>query len=293
MAPSIGHSWGVRATAGTGEKVNDRGHTPEAAPSAERATRSSVELEGLSKRFGDVTAVSELDLEIGRGEFFTLLGPSGCGKTTTLRVIAGFERPSNGRVLIEGGDVTGLAPHQRPTNTVFQSYALFPHLNVRENVAYGLKRKKVARPEIERRVGEELERVGLADQANRKPSQLSGGMQQRASIARALAFDADLLLMDEPFGALDEIVRDKLNEQLLALWARTGKTIAFVTHSIPEAVFLSTRIVVMSPRPGRVTDVIESQLPRERPLHIRESRDFLSIAARVRDGLRAGIGDEV
>ena len=133
-----------------------------------------------------------------------------------------------------------------------------------------------------------LELVELGGFEKKYPWQLSGGMQQRASIARALAFDADILLMDEPFGALDEIVRDRLNEELLALWARTGKTIAFVTHSIPEAVFLSTRIVVMSPRPGRVTDVIESPLPRERPLHIRESRDFLEIAARVRDGLAPG-----
>jgi len=138
-----------------------------------------------------------------------------------------------------------------------------------------------------------LELVELTGFEKKYPWQLSGGMQQRASIARALAFDADILLMDEPFGALDEIVRDRLNEQLLALWAATGKTIAFVTHSIPEAVYLSTRIVVMSPRPGRVTDVIESPLPRERPLHIRESPEFLAIAARVRDGLRAGIGDEV
>ncbi len=150
-----------------------------------------------------------------------------------------------------------------------------------------------SRAEQEARAARVLEMVELTGFENRYPWQLSGGMQQRASIARALAFDADLLLMDEPFGALDEIVRDKLNEQLLALWDRTGKTIAFVTHSIPEAVFLSTRIVVMSPRPGRVTDVIESGLPRERPLHIRESREFLEIAARVRDGLRAAIGDEV
>ncbi|MEL7091587.1 MAG: ABC transporter ATP-binding protein, partial [Pseudomonadota bacterium] len=138
------------------------------------------------------------------------------------------------------------------------------------------------------RVTRVLELVDLAGFENKYPWQLSGGMQQRASIARALAFDADLLLMDEPFGALDEIVRDHLNEQLLQLWARTGKTIGFVTHSIPEAVYLSTRIVVMSPRPGRITDIIDSPLPRERPLDIRESPEFLSLAHRVREGLRAG-----
>ena len=144
------------------------------------------------------------------------------------------------------------------------------------------------RAEQEARVARVLELVELAGFAGKYPWQLSGGMQQRASIARALAFDADLLLMDEPFGALDEIVRDRLNEALLQLWRRTGKTILFVTHSIPEAVYLSTRIVVMSPRPGRITDVIESTLPAERPLDIRDSREFLDIAHRVREGLRAG-----
>jgi len=263
MAPSIGHSWGVRATARTGEKVNDRGHTPEAAPGAERATRSSVELEGLSKRFGDVTAVSELDLEIGRGEFFTLLGPSGCGKTTTLRVIAGFERPSNGRVLIEGGDVTGLAPHQRPTNTVFQSYALFPHLNVRENVAYGLKRKKVARPEIERRVGEELERVGLADQANRKPSQLSGGMQQRVALARAVVNLPKVLLLDEPLGALDLKLRKGLQIELKRIQREVGITFVYVTHDQEEALTMSDRIAVMNR--GVVEQVAGPEEVYERP----------------------------
>jgi len=263
MAPSIGHSWGVRATARTGEKVNDRGHTPEAAPGAERATRSSVELEGLSKRFGDVTAVSELDLEIGRGEFFTLLGPSGCGKTTTLRVIAGFERPSNGRVLIEGGDVTGLAPHQRPTNTVFQSYALFPHLNVRENVAYGLKRKKVARPEIERRVRGELERVGLADQANRKPSQLSGGMQQRVALARAVVNLPKVLLLDEPLGALDLKLRKGLQIELKRIQREVGITFVYVTHDQEEALTMSDRIAVMNR--GVVEQVAGPEEVYERP----------------------------
>ena len=146
----------------------------------------------------------------------------------------------------------------------------------------------VSRAEQAERIKRTMDLVNLTGFGNKYPWQLSGGMQQRASIARALAFDADLLLMDEPFGALDEIVRDHLNEQLLELWARTTKTICFVTHSIPEAVYLSTCIVVMSPRPGRVTDVIDSTLPKERPLDIRESPEFLAIAARVRDGLRAG-----
>ena len=176
---------------------------------------------------------------------------------------------------------------------MFQAAGLFPWRTIGGNVRLPLEIMGYGRAERAARVKRVLELVELGGFEKKYPWQLSGGMQQRASIARALAFDADILLMDEPFGALDEIVRDRLNEELLELWARTGKTICFVTHSIPEAVFLSTRIVVMSPRPGRVTDVIESPLPRERPLHIRESRAFLDIAARVRDGLRAGVGDEV
>ena len=154
----------------------------------------SVQLEGVTKRFGDVEAVRSLDLEIARGEFFTLLGPSGCGKTTTLRVVAGFEEPTSGRVLIDGNDVEGLPPFSRPTNTVFQSYALFPHLNVEDNVAFGLRRQKVERDEVRRRVADELERVGLAEQANRKPNQLSGGQQQRVALARALVNRPSVLL---------------------------------------------------------------------------------------------------
>jgi NitT/TauT family transport system ATP-binding protein len=182
---------------------------------------------------------------------------------------------------------------RRAYGYVFQAAGLFPWRTIAANVRLPLEIMGYERTDQDARVARVLEMVELAGFENKYPWQLSGGMQQRASIARALAFDADILLMDEPFGALDEIVRDKLNEQLLALWDRTGKTIGFVTHSIPEAVFLSTRIVVMSPRPGRVTDVIESPLPRERPLHIRESPEFLEIAARVRDGLRAGTGDEI
>ena len=236
---------------------------------------------------GPVQALADVDLTIGKGEFVSFIGPSGCGKTTLLRVIADLEKPTSGTIA-----VNGMTPEQareaRAYGYVFQAAALFPWRTIDANVALPLEIMGLHKAEQKERIRRTLELVNLAGFEKKYPWQLSGGMQQRASIARALAFDADLLLMDEPFGALDEIVRDHLNEQLLELWARTNKTICFVTHSIPEAVYLSTRIVVMSPRPGRVTDVIESTLPKERPLDIRETPEFLAIAARVRDGLRAG-----
>ncbi len=256
----------------------------------------AIEARGLSLEFqtadGPVQALRDVDLTVARGDFVSFIGPSGCGKTTFLRVAADLETPTSGAITVNGVSPAE-ARAARAYGYVFQAAGLFPWRTIAANVRLPLEIMGFARADAEARVARALEMVELAGFENRYPWQLSGGMQQRASIARALSFDAEILLMDEPFGALDEIVRDKLNEQLLALWARTGKTIAFVTHSIPEAVFLSTRIVVMSPRPGRVTDVIESPLPRERPLHIRESREFLEIAARVRDGLRAGIGDAV
>ncbi|MES0008278.1 ABC transporter ATP-binding protein [Mesorhizobium sp. M0062] len=236
---------------------------------------------------GPVEALSNVNLTIGKGEFVSFIGPSGCGKTTLLRVIADLEKPTSGTI-----SVNGMMPEQarekRAYGYVFQAAALFPWRTIERNVALPLEIIGLSRAEQAERIKRTMELVNLSGFEKKYPWQLSGGMQQRASIARALAFDADLLLMDEPFGALDEIVRDHLNEQLLELWARTNKTICFVTHSIPEAVYLSTRIVVMSPRPGRVTDIIESTLPKERPLDIRETPEFLAIAARVRDGLRAG-----
>ena len=171
---------------------------------------------------------------------------------------------------------------------VFQKFALFPHKTVLQNVGYGLAIQNIPANQWSERAKKWIGRVGLDGYETYYQQQLSGGMQQRASIARALSFDADLLLMDEPFGALDEIVRDYLNEQLLKLWHSTEKTICFVTHSIPEAVYLSTKIVVMSPRPGRIIDIIESDLPDKRPLEIRDSKEFIDIAQRVREGLRAG-----
>ena len=236
---------------------------------------------------GPVQALANVDLGIGKGEFVSFIGPSGCGKTTLLRVIADLEKPTSGKILVNGMSAEQ-ARARRAYGYVFQAAALLPWRTIASNVALPLEIMGISKSEQADRIKRTLDLVNLSGFEKKYPWQLSGGMQQRASIARALAFDADLLLMDEPFGALDEIVRDHLNEQLLELWARTEKTICFVTHSIPEAVYLSTRIVVMSPRPGRVTDIIESTLPRERPLDIRETPEFLAIAARVRDGLRAG-----
>ena len=240
---------------------------------------------------GPVHALKDVDLAIDKGEFVSFIGPSGCGKTTFLRVIADLEQPTGGEIT-----VNDVSPEQarldRSYGYVFQAAGLYPWRTIAKNIALPLEIMNIPKRERTERIERVLELVDLKGFGKKFPWQLSGGMQQRASIARALAFDADLLLMDEPFGALDEIVRDHLNEQLLQLWDRTNKTICFVTHSIPEAVYLSTKIVVMSPRPGRVTDVIESTLPKERPLNIRESKEFLDIAHRVREGLRAGHSDD-
>ncbi|GHC57618.1 ABC transporter ATP-binding protein [Neogemmobacter tilapiae] len=241
---------------------------------------------------GPVQALKDVNLTINRGDFVSFIGPSGCGKTTFLRCIAALEHPTGGRLT-----VNGMTPDQarmaRAYGYVFQAAGLYPWRTIAGNIRLPLEIMGFSKADQEERVARVLDLVELSGFGKKFPWQLSGGMQQRASIARALAFDADILLMDEPFGALDEIVRDRLNEEVLKLWARTGKTVAFVTHSIPEAVYLSTKIVVMSPRPGRISDVIDSPLPRERPLEIRDSREFIEIAHRVREGLRAGHGDEL
>jgi len=232
-------------------------------------------------------ALTDINLTIGRGEFVSLIGPSGCGKTTLLRVIADLERLTTGRVL-----VNGMAPEEarlaRAYGYVFQAPALYPWRNVERNVTLPL--EIMGKPARERRAAAKryLDLVGLAEFRRRFPWQLSGGMQQRVSIARALCFEPSLLLMDEPFGALDEITRDNLNLHLRRLWRQTGMTVVFVTHSIPEAVYLSTRIIVMSPRPGRILTTIDSTLPAERDLDLRETPEFLAIAHRVREALRAG-----
>jgi spermidine/putrescine transport system ATP-binding protein len=206
----------------------------------------SVRLHGVTKRFGDLVAVRDLTLDVERGEFFTLLGPSGCGKTTTLRMIAGFEDPSEGRVLLDGEDVTELPAFKRPTNTVFQSYALFPHLSVEKNVSFGLERKGVDKEEVRRRVREELERVGLTGEARRRPRQLSGGQQQRVALARALVNRPAVLLLDEPLGALDLKLRKQLQVELKRIQRDVGITFVYVTHDQEEALTMSDRIAVMN-----------------------------------------------
>ena len=206
----------------------------------------SVSLRGVTKRFGDIAAVLGMDLDIPSGEFFTLLGPSGCGKTTTLRIIAGFEEPTEGTVLLEGDDVTGLPPFRRPTNTVFQSYALFPHMSVEKNVAFGLERRGVSRHEVRTRVSDELERVGLSAEAKRKPRQLSGGQQQRVALARALVNRPAVLLLDEPLGALDLKLRKQLQVELKRIQQDVGITFVYVTHDQEEALTMSDRIAVMN-----------------------------------------------
>ena len=239
-------------------------------------------------RDGPVQALSNINLKVARGEFVSFIGPSGCGKTTLLRAVADLETPTERRHPRQRHEPARGARQARLWLRVPGAGAL--------SVADGRAQHRAAARDHGLRQGRArasgstkgLDLVNLTGFGNKFPWQLSGGMQQRASIARALSFDPDLLLMDEPFGALDEIVRDMLNQQLLRLWEVTGKTVLFVTHSIPEAVFLSTHIVVMSPRPGRIYDVIECNFPRDRQLEIRETPEFLAIANRVRHGLREG-----
>ena len=236
---------------------------------------------------GPVHALKDVNLNITKGEFVSFIGPSGCGKTTFLRVMADLDQPTDGTITINGVSPKA-ARESRAYGYVFQSAGLYPWRTIGKNIRLPLEIMGISKSEQKERVEKVLKLVELEDFEKKFPWQLSGGMQQRVSIARALAFDADILLMDEPFGALDEIVRDYLNEQLLKLWHSTEKTICFVTHSIPEAVYLSTKIVVMSPRPGRIIDIIESDLPDKRPLEIRDTKEFIDIAQRVREGLRAG-----
>jgi NitT/TauT family transport system ATP-binding protein len=253
--------------------------------------RLVVDAQNISLTFdtadGKVEALSNIGLQIAEGEFVSFIGPSGCGKTTMLRVIADLQKPTSGTLLVNGMSAEA-ARLSRSYGYVFQAPALFPWRTIEKNLKLPLEIMGFSETEQQQRAERYLALVNLTGFERKFPWQLSGGMQQRVSIARALSFDPALLLMDEPFGALDEIVRDHLNEQLLQLWRTTGKTVLFVTHSISEAVFLSSRIVVMSPRPGRIIDVVDCDFPANRSLEIRETQEFMKIAQRVRTGLRVG-----
>ena len=262
-----------------------------AAAAVADARPTVVEARGLGIVFAgsdrQTVALDNIDLTIRRGDFVSLIGPSGCGKTTLLRAIADLVRPTSGSLTVNGMTPEA-ARRARAYGYVFQAPAPYPWRNVARNVMLPLEIVGVARAERRRRAAQYLRLVGLGEFARKFPWQLSGGMQQRVSIARALSFEPGLLLMDEPFGALDEITRDGLNLHLHQLWRRSGMTVVFVTHSIPEAVFLSSRIVVMSARPGRIVEVIETDIAEERELGYRETASFLAVAQRVRAALRTG-----
>ena len=261
--------------------------------SLDPTTRSTVQVEAVSVVYPakeqPVVALDAVSLDIRQGEFISLIGPSGCGKTTLLRVIADLEQASSGRVLVNGISSRD-ARLARAYGYVFQAPALFPWRTVLDNVRLPLQIQGAAADQSRAIAMEQLGRVGLAGFEGKYPWQLSGGMQQRVSIARALGFEPRLLMMDEPFGALDEITRDRLNEQLQQLWQRERRTVIFVTHSIAEAVYLSTRIVVMSPRPGRIVKDIRSPLPQARHLGLRDTPEFIAVAHELREALGHGHG---
>jgi len=242
---------------------------------AQRPGTGQLSLVALTKQFGSVVAVDSVDLEIPAGGFFSLLGPSGCGKTTTLRMIAGFEKPTSGRVLLDGQDIARTAPSKRPVNTVFQSYALFPHLRVFDNVAFGLRRAGVGRDEVKRRVGEALELVQLTEYGSRKPGQLSGGQQQRVALARALVLKPAVLLLDEPLGALDAKLRRQLQVELKQLQTQVGITFVYVTHDQEEALTMSDRIAVINR--GRIEQAASPQDLYEEPANAFVA-DFLGVS---------------
>ncbi len=253
-----------------------------------------VEISNVGKLFGgsrgqQVEALRDVNLTIGQGEFVSLIGPSGCGKSTLLRLIGDLTSPTTGSLLVNGKPASR-ARLDRDYGIVFQAPVLFDWRTVEKNVQLPLEVSGISRTQRQERARKMLDLVELTAFAGHRPWQLSGGMQQRVAIARALAVDPKILLMDEPFGALDEMTRERMNLELLRVWDRTGTTIVFVTHSIPEAVFLSTRVVVMSPRPGRITDVIDVDLPRERNVDTRELERYFELVTQVRESLRAPEG---
>ena len=265
----------------------------------------AVELNSITRRFGDVVALRDITLAIGCGEFFSLLGPSGCGKTTLLRIIAGLDSPDSGSLKLAGKEALHLPAHERPTNTVFQSYALFPHLTVRDNVAFGLRMKRMPREQIELRVSKIMELGRITELAARKPSQLSGGQRQRVALARALVNEPDVLLLDEPLGALDLKLRKELQQELRALQRRTGITFVYVTHDQDEALSMSDRIAVIDQgsiiQLGTPTELYET--PRTRfvaqflggcnllPAHVRQRGNREAVVGTPIGELKLAIGD--
>jgi len=256
------------------------------------STEAVVSANGISKTFGKggVTALENIDLEVGSGEFVSLIGPSGCGKSTLLRVIGDLVEPSSGEILVNG-KTAHRARLDRDYGIVFQAAVLYDWRTVTKNIALPLELLDWSRARRTARVAEMLDLVELNGFEKHYPWQLSGGMQQRVSIARALSFSPALLLMDEPFGALDEMTRERLNAELLRIWAEIGSTVIFVTHSIAEAVYLSTRVVVMSARPGRITSVIPIDLAQPRTFETREDPRFFELVTQVREALHAGGAD--
>ena len=250
---------------------------------------SKLSIEGVGRVFPGVrggkpvTALQPTTLAVAPNDFITVLGPSGCGKSTLLRIVAGLDHPTSGRVLLDGRAVTRPGPDR---GMVFQSYTLFPWLTVAENIAFGLEEKRVARPEQARIVAEYVEKVGLRGFEHHYPKQLSGGMQQRTAIARALANDPEILLLDEPFGALDNQTRALMQELLLGIWEREQKTVMFVTHDIEEAIFLASRVIVMSARPGRIKADIKVDLPHPRHYTVKTSLEFSALKARLTEEIR-------
>ena len=253
-----------------------------------------VSVRGVTKLFGQgaVIALQDIDLEVGQGEFVSLIGPSGCGKSTLLRIVGDIIEPSSGEIAVNGKPPRR-ARLDRDYGIVFQAPVLYDWRTVAKNIALPLEMLGWERARRRARVEEMLELVELTGFESHHPWQLSGGMQQRVSIARALSFSPPLLLMDEPFGALDEMTRERMNMELLRIWAETGSTVVFVTHSISEAVFLSTRVAVMSPRPGRITGIIPIDLPQPRSAETREQPRFFELVTEVREQLHAVGADQV
>jgi sulfate/thiosulfate transport system ATP-binding protein len=247
--------------------------------------RIGIKVEGVSKRFGDFLALDDVTLDVPEGSLTALLGPSGSGKSTMLRLIAGLEQADSGHVFLEGRDVTGIPVQERGIGFVFQHYAAFKHMTVRDNIAFGLKIRKVPRDQIRDRVKELIRLVQLQGMAHRYPSQLSGGQRQRMALARALAAEPKLLLLDEPFGALDEFTRERLNIELMRIISQFKATTLFVTHNIQEAIFLADQVHVMTPRPGRLAKIIDVPFARPREINLQLTPEFNKLVAEVREVL--------